>query len=186
MSAAVDNSRSLRHGVKSSKTSSISGVNTRQWDAAVVSASEEAPTAITPDLVTNPLARESAIRIQKSKTLTQMLVGSELEALYADRKQMVKRSGIDLKILERINSLADKGHPIRQLVDRIEANSKEGLKLLADLEKKSVIVNDLINRINIQESRSVIDSTVAIKYRAQLIQFEQIKKIESMLNDFEG
>jgi len=186
MSAAVDNSRSLRHGVKSSKTSSISGVNTRQWGAAVVSASEEAPTAITPDLVTNPLARESAIRIQKSKTLTQMLVGSELEALYADRKQMVKRSGIDLKILERINSLADKGHPIRQLVDRIEANSKEGLKLLADLEKKSVIVNDLINRINIQENRSVIDSTVAVKYRAQLIQFEQIKKIESMLNDFEG
>jgi len=186
MSAAVDNSRSLRHGVKSSKTSSISGVNTRQWGAAVVSASEEAPTAITPDLVTNPLARESAIRIQKSKTLTQMLVGSELEALYADRKQMVKRSGIDLKILERINSLADKGHPIRQLVDRIEANSKEGLKLLTELEKKSVMVNDLINRINIQENRSVIDSTVAVKYRAQLIQFEQIKKIESMLNDFEG
>jgi hypothetical protein len=186
MSAAVDNSRSLRHGVKSSKTSSISGVNTRQWGAAVVSASEEAPTAITPDLVTNPLARESAIRIQKSKTLTQMLVGSELEALYADRKQMVKRSGIDLKILERINSLADKGHPIRQLVDRIEANSKEGLKLLTELEKKSVIVNDLINRINIQENRSVIDSTVAVKYRAQLIQFEQIKKIESMLNDFES
>jgi hypothetical protein len=186
MSAAVDNSRSLRHGVKSSKTSSISGVNTRQWDAAVVSASEEAPTAITPDLVTNPLARESAIRIQKSKTLTQMLVGSELEALYADRKQMVKRSGIDLKILERINSLADKGHPIRELVDRIEANSKEGLKLLAELEKKSVIINDLINRINIQENRSVIDSTIAVKYRAQLIQFEEIEKIESMLNDFEG
>jgi len=186
MSAAVDNSKSLRHGVKASKASSISGVNTLQWGAAVVSASEEAPTALSPDLVTNPLARESAIRIQKSKTLTQMLVGSELEALYADRKQMVKRSGIDLKILERINSLADKGHPISQLVDRIEANSKEGLKLLAELEKKSVIVNDLINRINIQENRSVIDSTVAVKYRAQLIQFEQIKKIESMLNDFEG
>jgi hypothetical protein len=186
MSAAVDNSRSLRHGVKASKTASISGVNTRQWGAAVVSASEEAPTALAPDLVTNPLARESAIRVQKSKTLTQMLVGSELEALYADRKQMVKRSGIDLKILERINSLADKGHPIRQLVDRIEANSKEGLKLLAELEKKSVIINDLINRINIQENRSVIDSTIAVKYRAQLIQFEEIEKIESMLNDFEG
>tara|TARA_B110000116_G_scaffold272346_1_gene296767 strand:+ start:2796 stop:5156 length:2361 start_codon:yes stop_codon:yes gene_type:complete len=186
MSAAVDNSRSLRHGVESSKTSSISGVNTRQWGAAVVSASEEAPTALSPDLVTNPLARESAIRVQKSKTLTQMLVGSELEALYSDRKQMVKRSGIDLKILERINSLADKGHPIRQIVDRIEANSKEGLKLLAELEKKSVIVNDLINRINIQENRSVIDSTVAVKYRTQLIQFEHIKKIESMLNDFES
>jgi hypothetical protein len=186
MSAAVDNSRSLRHGVESSKTSSISGVNTRQWGAAVVSASEEAPTALTPDLVTNPLARESAIRIQKSKTLTQMLVGTELEALYADRKQMVKRAGIDLKILERINSLADKGHPIHQIVDRIEANSKEGLKLLAELEKKSVIVNDLINRINIQENRSVIDSTVAVKYRTQLIQFEHIKKIESMLNDFES
>ncbi len=186
MSAAVDNSRSLRHGVESSKTSSISGVNTRQWGAAVVSASEEAPTALTPDLVTNPLARESAIRIQKSKTLTQMLVGTELEALYADRKQMVKRAGIDLKILERINSLADKGHPIHQIVDRIEANSKEGLKLLAELEKKSVIVNDLINRINIQENRSVIDSTVAVKYRTQLIQFEHIKRIESMLNDFES
>ena len=186
MSAAVDNSRSLRHGVESSKTSSISGVNTRQWGAAVVSASEESPTALTPDLVTNPLARESAIRIQKSKTLTQMLVGTELEALYADRKQMIKRSGIDLKILGRINSLADKGHPISQIVDRIEANSKEGLKLLAELEKKSVIVNDLINRINIQENRSVIDSTVAVKYRTQLIQFEHIKKIESMLNDFES
>jgi hypothetical protein len=186
MSAAVDNSRSLRHGVKSSKTSSISGVNTRQWGAAVVSASEEGSTALSPDLVTNPLARESAIRVQKSKTLTQMLVGSELEALYADRKQMVKRSGIDLKILERINGLADKGHPVRQIVDRIEANSKEGLKLLADLEKKSVIVNDLINRINIQENRSVIDPTVAVKYRTQLIQFEHIKKIESMLNDFES
>ena len=186
MSAAVDNSRSLRHGVKSSKTSSISGVNTRQWGAAVVSASEQGSTALSPDLVTNPLARESAIRVQKSKTLTQMLVGSELEALYADRKQMVKRSGIDLKILERINGLADKGHPVRQIVDRIEANSKEGLKLLADLEKKSVIVNDLINRINIQENRSVIDPTVAVKYRTQLIQFEHIKKIESMLNDFES
>ncbi len=186
MSAAVDNSRSLRHGVKSPKTSSISGVNTCQWGAAVVSASEEGPTALSPDLVTNPMARESAIRVQKSKTLTQMLVGSELEALYADRKQIVKRSGIDLKILERINGLADKGHPVRQIVDRIEANTKEGLKLLADLEKKSVIVNDLINRINIQENRSVIDSTVAVKYRSQLIQFEHIKKIESMLNDFES
>ena len=107
-------------------------------------------------MVTNPLARESAVRVQKSKTLTQKLVGSELEALYADRKQMVNKSGIDLKILERINTLADKGHPIRQLVDRIEANSKEGLKLLTEFEKKSVIVNDLITRINVQEGKSVI------------------------------
>ncbi len=186
MNAAVDNSRSLRHGVKVSKTASISGANTRQWGAAVVSASEEGPTSLAPDLVTNPLARESAVRVQKSKTLTQMLVGSELEALYADRKQMVKKSGIDLKILERINTLADKGHPIRQLVDRIEANSKEGLKLLADFEKKSVIVNDLITRINVQEGKSVINPTVAAKYRKQLIQFEKIEKIQSMLDDFEG
>ena len=186
MSAAVDNSKSLRHGVQVSKSATISGVNTCQWGAAVVSASEEASTSLAPDLVTNPLARESAIRVQKSKTLTQMLVGSELEALYADRKQKVKRSGINLKVLERINSLADKGHPISQLVDRIEANSKEGLKLLAEFEKKSVIVNDLITRINIQESRSVIDPTVATKYRKQLIQFEQIEKIQSMLDDFEG
>ena len=186
MSAAVDNSKSLRHGVKVSKSATISGVNTCQWGAAVVSASEEVPTAPAPNLVTNPLARESAIRVQKSKTLTQMLVGSELEALYADRKQMAKRSGINLKILERIDSLADKGHPIHQLVDRIEANSKEGLKLLTEFEKKSVIVNDLITQINIQESRSVIDPTVAAKYRKQLIQFEQIEKIQSMLDDFEG
>ena len=186
MNAAVDNSRSLRHGVKVSKTASISGANTRQWGAAVVSASEEGPTSLAPDLVTNPLARESAVRVQKSKTLTQMLVGSELEALYADRKQMVKKSGIDLKILERINTLADKGHPIRQLVDRIEANSKEGLKLLAEFEKKSVIVNDLITRINVQEGKSVINPTVAAKYRKQLIQFEKIEKIQSMLDDFEG
>ena len=186
MNAAVDNSRSLRHGVKVSKTASISGANTRQWGAAVVSASEEGPTLLAPDLVTNPLARESAVRVQKSKTLTQKLVGSELEALYADRKQMVNKSGIDLKILERINTLADKGHPIRQLVDRIEANSKEGLKLLTEFEKKSVIINDLITRINVQEGKSVINPTVAAKYRKQLIQFEKIEKIQSMLDDFEG
>ena len=99
---------------------------------------------------------------------------------------MVNKSGIDLKILERINTLADKGHPIRQLVDRIEANSKEGLKLLTEFEKKSVIINDLITRINVQEGKSVINPTVAAKYRKQLIQFEKIEKIQSILDDFEG
>jgi len=185
MNAAADNSRSLRHGVKVSKTSSISGVNTRQWGAAVVSAAEEGPTTHTPELVTNPMARASAVRVQRSKTLTQKLVGSELEALYADREQMVKKSGINLQVLERISSLADKGHPIRQLVDRIEANSKEGLKLLKEFEKKSELVNELITRINVQEGKSVINPTVADKYRKQLIQFEKIENIQSMLDDYE-
>jgi hypothetical protein len=142
--------------------------------------------ATTPEEVANPHVRDSARRAQKVRTLTQMLVGSELEALYADRQQMVSSSGIKLEVLERISTLSDKGHPIRNLVERIEADSKEGMIMLDVMEKKSVIIDDLIKRLNIQEERSVVDSKVATRYRENLIQFEQIEEVENLLKDFEG
>ena len=99
---------------------------------------------------------------------------------------MVSSSGIKLEILERISALGEKGHPIRHLVERIEANSKEGMIMLDDLEKKSELIDDLIKRLNIQEDRSVIEPKVASRYRNQLIQFKLIDEVESMLKDFEG
>jgi hypothetical protein len=186
MGAAVDNSRPVRHHVKKEESSSVSRLHVRQWGAASNSASTNTAYGSTPEDIENPKMREFATRAQKSKTLIQKLVGSELEALYADRKQMVSASSIDLEILERIDALGKKGHPIRELVERIEANSKEGTKFLSVLEKRSVQVDDLIKRLNVQEERSVIDSKVAAKYRKNLINFEQIKEVESLLSDFEG
>ena len=186
MGAAVDNSRAVRHIVKSKESSSISRLHVRQWGAAADSAAHVNARATTPVEVDNPHARDSASRAQKVRTLTQMLVGSELDALYADREQMVSSSGIKLEVLERISDLSDKGHPIRNLVERIEANPKEGLIMLELLEKKSVIIDDLIKRLNIQEERSVVDSKVATRYRENLIQFEQIDEVETLLKDFEG
>ncbi|HJL58778.1 MAG TPA: hypothetical protein QF621_00355, partial [Candidatus Thalassarchaeaceae archaeon] len=142
--------------------------------------------ATIPEDVSNPFARDSASRAQKVKTLTQMVAGSELDALYADRKQMVSSSGIKLEVLERISALSDKGHPIRHLVERIEANSKEGMIMLDLLEKKSTKVDALIKRLNVQEERSVVNSKIAQRYRDSLIKFEQIDKVEKMLKDYEG
>ncbi len=186
MGAAVDNSRAVRHKVKSTESSSISRLHVRQWGAAADSAAHVNARATTPEEVANPHVRDSARRAQKVRTLTQMLVGSELEALYADRQQMVSSSGIKLEVLERISTLSDKGHPIRNLVERIEADSKEGMIMLDVMEKKSVIIDDLIKRLNIQEERSVVDSKVATRYRENLIQFEQIEEVENLLKDFEG
>jgi hypothetical protein len=186
MDAAVDNSRAVRHKVKSTESSSISRLHVRQWGAAADSAAHVNARATTPEEVANPHVRDSARRAQKVRTLTQVLVGSELEALYADRQQMVSSSGIKLEVLERISTLSDKGHPIRNLVERIEADSKEGMIMLDVMEKKSVIIDDLIKRLNIQEERSVVDSKVATRYRENLIQFEQIEEVEKLLKDFEG
>ena len=58
--------------------------------------------------------------------------------------------------------------------------------MLEILEKKSVIIDDLIKRLNIQEERSVVDSKVATRYRENLIQFEKIDEVETLLKDFEG
>ncbi len=186
MGAAVENSRAVRHKVKTVESSSISRLHVRQWGAAADSAAQANARATTPEMVGNPNVRESASRAQHVKTLTQLLVGSELDALYSDREQMVSSSGIKLEILERISALGEKGHPIRHLVERIEANSKEGMIMLDDLEKKSELIDDLIKRLNIQEDRSVIEPKVASRYRNQLIQFKLIGEVESMLKDFEG
>ena len=186
MGAAVQNSRPVRHKVKNVESSSISRLHVRQWGAAADSAAQANARGITPEDTDNPNARESASRAQHVKTLTQLLVGSELDALYSDREQMVSSSGIKLDILERISALGDKGHPIRNLVERIEANSKEGLIMLEDLEKKSLLVDDLIKRLNIQEDRSVIEPKVASRYREQLVLFKRIDEVKSLIKDFEG
>ena len=186
MGAAVQNSRPVRHKVKNVESSSISRLHVRQWGAAADSASQANARGVTPEDTDNPNARESASRAQHVKTLTQLLVGSELDALYSDREQMVSSSGIKLDILERISALGDKGHPIRNLVERIEANSKEGLIMLEDLEKKSLLVDDLIKRLNIQEDRSVIEPKVASRYREQLVLFKRIDEVKSLIKDFEG
>ena len=186
MGAAVDNSRAVRHKVKSTESTSISRLHVRQWGAAADSAAHVNARATIPEDVSNPFARDSASRAQKVKTLTQMVAGSELDALYADRKQMVSSSGIKLEVLERISALSDKGHPIRHLVERIEANSKEGMIMLDLLEKKSTKVDALIKRLNVQEERSVVNSKIAQRYRDSLIKFEQIDKVEKMLKDYEG
>ena len=186
MGAAVDNSRAVRHKVKNVESSSISRLHVRQWGAAADSAAHANARGKTPEMDDHPDARESASRAQHVKTLTQLLVGSELDALYSDREQMVSSSGIKLDILERISSLGDKGHPIRHLVERIEANSKEGMIMLEDLENKSLLVDDLIKRLNVQEDRSVIEPKVASKYREQLVLFKRIDEVKSLLKDFEG
>ena len=186
MGAAVDNSRAVRHKVKNVESSSISRLHVRQWGAAADSAAHANARGKTPEMDDHPNARESASRAQHVKTLTQLLVGSELDALYSDREQMVSSSGIKLDILERISSLGDKGHPIRHLVERIEANSKEGMIMLEDLENKSLLVDDLIKRLNVQEDRSVIEPKVASKYREQLVLFKRIDEVKSLLKDFEG
>ena len=186
MGAAVDNSRKLGHQVKTSESSSISKLNVRQWGAAASSAANVNARSSTPLLIENDNVRESASRAQKVKTLTQKLVDTELDALYSDRKQMVSSSGVELEILERITNLADKGHPVREVVERIEANSKEGVSFLASIEKKSKLVDDLIKRLNIQEERAVIEPKIATKYRNHLIQFELINEVKALLEDFEG
>ena len=58
--------------------------------------------------------------------------------------------------------------------------------MLEDLEKKSLLVDDLIKRLNIQEDRSVIEPKVASKYREQLVLFKRIDEVKSLLKDFEG
>lgn len=183
MGAAVDNARALRHKLKTPTPNSK--IHVGQWDEAAQTAAGRGVGISLVEPKENQHARESAARAQRVKTLTQSLASSELKALYADRKQMVKSSGIDFEVISRIEKLANLGHPVTMIVERIEANSKEGVKYLQQMEKLSKHVRQLMTRLNIQEGRSVIDSTVANRYRKSLVKFEQIEEVEALLKDFE-
>ncbi len=186
MGAAVDNARTLRAQPKNSEAATSARLSHGQWNAAIHSATtgsqEGGAEQVT---LIKQHARESASRSQRVN-LTETLAAEEMAALYEDRERMVKDSKIGLEILERISELADRGHPIRGLVERIEADREEGLQLLSELEEKSIIVNGLIDRLNIQQDRGVIAASVADRYRNSMIDFEQIEEISALLDDYEG
>jgi len=186
MQSAVDNARGIRHTIPSEEGATPARLNVRSWSAAAGAAAETKRRAKAPDDPDNPLARNPATRAQKVRTLTQYVVGSEMDALYSDRRHILNQAGIDLEVLGRVTELSEKGHPIQPLVERLEADSGEGMQLLKKMEKDSKKVAALLNRLNVFEENGVVDSVVGERYRKRLLEFKEMDEIETLLTDLEG
>lgn len=186
MKSAVDSARGVRHTIPAEEGATPARINVRSWSAAAGAAAETKRRAKAPENPDNPLARNPATRAQKVRTLTQYVVGSEIDALYSDRRHILNQAGIDLEVLGRVTELSDKGHPIQPLVERLEADSNEGKRLLKKMEKDSKKVATLLSRLNVFEENGVVDSVVGERYRKRLLAFKEIDEIESLLTDLEG
>ena len=186
MQSAVERAKGVRHSIPAEKGATPARLNIRSWSAAAGAAAETRRRAKAPEEPDNPLARVAATRAQKVRTLTQYVVGSEMAALYSDRRQILNEAGIDLEVLGRVTELAEKGHHIQPLVERLEADSSEGEELLKRMEKDSERVTELLNRLNVFEENGVVDPVVCERYRKRLLSFEDMDEIDSLLTDLEG
>jgi len=186
MQSAVERAKGVRHLIPAEKGATPARLNIRSWSAAAGAAAETRLRAKAPEEPDNPLARVAATRAQKVRTLTQYVVGSEMAALYSDRRQVLNEAGIELEVLGRVTELAEKGHNIQPLVERLEADSSEGKTLLKKMEKDSERVTELLNRLNGFEENGVVDPVVCERYRKRLLSFEDMDEIASLLTDLEG
>ena len=186
MQSAVEGAKGVRHLIPAEKGATPARLNIRSWSAAAGAAAETRRRAKAPDEPDNPLARVAATRAQKVRTLTQYVVGSEMAALYSDRRQVLNEAGIELEVLGRVTELAEKGHHIQPLVERLEADASEGKTLLKKMEKDSERVTELLNRLNVFEENGVVDPVVCERYRKRLLSFEDMDEITSLLTDLEG
>lgn len=186
MQSAVERAKGVRHSIPAETGATPARLNVRSWSAAAGAAAETRRRAKAPEDPDNPLARVAATRAQKVRTLTQYVVGSEMAALYSDRRQILNEAGIDLEVLGRVTELAEKGHHIQPLVERLEADASEGKTLLKKMEKDSERVTELLNRLNVFEENGVVDPVVCERYRKRLLSFEDMDDIDSLLTDLEG
>ena len=186
MQSAVERAKGVRHLIPAEKGATPARLNIRSWSAAAGAAAETRRRAKAPEEPDNPLARVAATRAQKVRTLTQYVVGSEMAALYSDRRQVLNEAGIELEVLGRVTQLAEKGHNIQPLIERLEADSSEGKTLLKKMEKDSERVTELLNRLNGFEENGVVDPVVCERYRKRLLSFEDMDEIASLLTDLEG
>jgi hypothetical protein len=186
MQSAVAGAKGIRPSIPPETRPSPAKLHVRSWGAAAGAAASTRKRAKAPEAPDNPLARDAATRSQKVRTLTQYVVGSELAALYSDRRQILTDAGIDLAILGRVTVLSEKGHPIQHLVDRLEADLSEGKRFLKQLENDSERVTSLLTRLNVFEENGVIDTVVGESYRRRLLAFEEMDDIDSLLTDLEG
>ncbi len=183
MQEAVGSSRSVSKRLRDDESQTSASLHLKQWNAAVDSASTIGESSMEPLELEKPMAREAAVRAQKVRTLTELLASGERAALYADREKSISDAGIDVETLSRVHDLAERGHPIRELVERLEANRKEGKRLLKKMESNSKLAEKLIKKMNILEEKGIIDGKVSKRYRKDLVNLKKVEKIESLLND---
>ena len=133
----------------------------------------------------NPAARHVASRGQRTRSLTQFLAGKELEALWYDRIKTVRMTGISGGILDRLRELSDRGHPVKELVNRIEANMDEGIALLSEYEQRAEQAVRLLANLQELESKGVIDPDSGVRMRTVINSLEDLGRLDKLFRELQ-
>ena len=133
----------------------------------------------------NPAARHVAARGQQTRSLTQFLAGKEIEALWYDRIKTVRMTGISGGILDRLRELSDRGHPVKELVNRIEADMDEGIALLSEYERRAEQATRLLANLGELESKGVIDPDSGVRMRTVIISLEDLDRLDKLFEDLQ-
>ena len=185
LDAAVRGARGLEAALQEPHFPNSSEVHVGSWNAAAITAGDARDSEQRPDMDENPAARHVAARGQQTRSLTQFLAGKEIEALWYDRIKTVRMTGISGGILDRLRELSDRGHPVKELVNRIEADMDEGIALLSEYERRAEQATRLLANLGELESKGVIDPDSGVRMRTVIISLEDLDRLDKLFEDLQ-
>ncbi|PXF24394.1 MAG: hypothetical protein CXX71_00355 [Methanobacteriota archaeon] len=185
LDAAARGARGLEAALQEPHIPNSSEVHVGSWNAAAITAGDARDSEQRPDMDENPAARHVAARGQQTRSLTQFLAGKEIEALWYDRIKTVRMTGISGGILDRLRELSDRGHPVKELVNRIEADMDEGIALLSEYERRAEQATRLLANLGELESKGVIDPDSGVRMRTVIISLEDLDRLDKLFEDLQ-
>ena len=185
LDAAVTGARGVESGLHDFRMPTSAKVHVGSWNAAAFSAGSAHDSEQRPDMTENPAARHVASRGQRTRSLTQFLAGKEIEALWYDRIKTVRMTGISGGILDRLRELSDRGHPVKELVNRIEADMDEGIALLSEYEQRAEQAVRLLTSLQELESKGVIDPDSGVRMRTVINSLEDLGRLDKLFRELQ-
>ncbi len=185
LDAAASEARGLEAELHEPRTPNSAEVHVGSWNAAAISAGDARDSEKRPDMEENPAARHVAARGQQTRSLTQFLAGKEIEALWYDRIKTVRMTGLSGGILDRLRNLSDRGHPVKELVNRIEADMDEGIALLSEYERRAEQAARLLVNLGELESKGVIDPDSGVRMRTVITSLEDLDRLDKLFEDLQ-
>ena len=185
LDAAASRARGLEAGLHEPRMPNSAEVHVDSWNAAAITTGGARDSEQRPDMTENPAARHVAARGQQTRSLTQFLAGKEIEALWYDRIKTVRMTGISGGILDRLRNLSDQGHPVKELVNRIEADMDEGIALLGEYEQRAELAERLLLDLRDLESKGVIDPDSCVRMRTVINSLEDLDRLDKLFEDLQ-
>ena len=185
LDAAASRARGPEAGLHEPRMPNSAEVHVDSWNAAAITTGGARDSEQRPDMTENPAARHVAARGQRTRSLTQFLAGKEIEALWYDRIKTVRMTGISGGILDRLRNLSDQGHPVKELVNRIEADMDEGIALLGEYEQRAELAERLLLDLRDLESKGVIDPDSCVRMRTVINSLEDLDRLDKLFEDLQ-